>query len=48
MKWAIKNPYSRGTNCDFESVETVDEEELSDILKSLNYIWNNVMVMFEV
>ena len=30
--------------CSFKKFETIDEEELSDLLKILNYISNNVSV----
>ena len=36
------NLYSRCVACGFEIFETIDHEELSNFLKGLNYIKNNV------
>ena len=33
--------------CSLRKFENIDNEELSDLLKNLNYIKNNVSVLFE-
>ena len=45
--WKI-NLYCYFADCGFKKFETIDKEELSDLLKSLNYILNNFIALFKV
>ena len=42
------NLYSYYINYGFKKIETIDDKELSDLLKFLNYILNNAIILHEM
>ena len=42
------NLYFHCIDCCFKKIETIDKEELSNLLKNLNYIQHNVTALFAV